>query len=130
METNEVDDEIASALIPRKLFESSDSNDSVFENIEEVNPRHKRFTEQNKASSTNNNFLEDFDDLDDEDTSCEESRSRKEVNSEENDGDDETDDPILDVKPEESVKRKSERSGRRQIDYRSFHNTGIMKSRK
>ena len=89
----------------------------------------KSSTKQNKTSSTNNNFLEDFNDLDDEDTSCEESRSRKEVNSEENDGDDETDDPILDVKPEESVKRKSERSGRKQIDYKSFHNTGIMETR-
>ena len=130
METIEVDNEIASALIPRKLFETSDNNDSVFEDIEELNPRLKSFTKQNKTSSTNNNFLEDFNDLDDEDTSHEESRSREGVNSEENDGDDETDDPILDVKPEESVKRKSERSGRKQIDYKSFHNTGIMETRR
>ena len=130
METNEVDDEIALALIPRKLFETSDSDDSVFEDTEELNPKPESLTKKIRASSTNNNILEDSNDLDDKDTSHEESGNSKAVDSEENDGDDETDDPCSDEKAEASVKRKSERSGRRQIDYKSFHNTGIMKSRK
>ena len=42
LETNEVDDEITLALIPRKLFETSDSDDSVFEGTEELNTKPKR----------------------------------------------------------------------------------------
>ena len=130
METTEVDDEIALALIPRKLFETSDSDDSVFEGTEELNPEPRRLTKKNMASSTNNNFLEDLNDLDDENTSYEESDNREEVKSEENDGDDETDDQNTGNNPEGSMNRKSERAGRRQIDYKSFHNTGVMKTRK
>ena len=52
------------------------------------------------------------------------------MKSEENDGDDETDDQNTGNNPEGTMNRKSERAGRRQIDYKSFHNTGVMKTRK
>ena len=130
METNEIDDEIALALIPRKLFETSDSDDSVFEGTEELNTLHKRLTNKNMASSTSNNFFEHLNDLEDENESHEESDNKEEVKSEENDGDDETDDQNTGDNPEVSMNRRSERAGRRQIDYKFFHNTGVKKTRK
>ena len=76
MKTNEVDDDIALALIPRKLFETSDDDDSVFEDGKESNSGLQILSKKNKASSTNNNFLDELSLDDDKDTSFEESENR------------------------------------------------------
>ena len=120
METNQVDDEIALALLPRKLFETTDDEDSVFEDalcegVEASDRNGEGGTRRGIISSTNYHILEDEDHLDDED----------------NDGDDEEEDPPHDDTTGNLASlRRSERAAGRQIDYRHFHSTGALRSRK
>ena len=118
METNQVVDLIALAPLPRKLFQTSDSDDSVFEHTKETEPMN--FVKRNGTSSTNNHVLED--NLD---------NNEIEAADDANDGDGEAEDPPHRDSHDSSVRlRRSERSARGQIDYSCFHNTGVLTFRK
>ena len=122
METTEVVDEIALALLPRKLFETSDSDDSLFEHTRETELMD--FAEKNGKSSTNNHFLEDNLDNDELETAYD-------AHDGDNDGDDEAEDPPhTDLQASSLRLRRSERSTRGSMDYSCFHNTGVRTFRK
>ena len=122
METTEVVDDIALALLPRTLFETSDSDDSVFEPAGETELMD--FAKRNGTSSTNNHFLEDNLDNDELETAYD-------AHDGDNDGDDEAEDPPhTDLQASSLRLRRSERSTRGSMDYSCFHNTGVRTFRK